>query len=257
MILFSFLVGSEPSLVGRNGQHSSANASKRTLNSQENLSPIQHQPISSQLPEGMVTSQAAAADESLVGDPALDESLDTTPKTPSYLKLSCSVSGYNNYNKYGSPKEQGNRIRVLTAENGSEQSGSDLDSETQPITGEQGLPNGCDTTDDASAFTHGATVISNGRTVTEASLGEVSLVNSLPAVNGGDHNVVLDSDCMKGLQNTGLDVSQTSQGLDVSQTSQTSDLQLDLEELEKPSVKPASITSPDTPAKVGIAGICQ
>ena len=123
-------IGSEPSLGSRNGNQSSVTASKRTLTSQENLSPANRHDNTTPVAEVShnATSDTAAILPDLSDLPA-DYSLPDSPaKTPSYLRLSCAVSGYNKYNSYNTPPQKHQtRIKVLKKS----ESGSDLSSERE------------------------------------------------------------------------------------------------------------------------------
>lgn len=63
---------------------------------------------------------------------SLDSSIDTTPKTPSYMKISCALSGYNRY--YTSPKQEAKlKVIKLSEQNGSHSSLSSSQSDTSEI----------------------------------------------------------------------------------------------------------------------------
>ena len=107
--------GSEPSLASKNGHRSSTTASKRTLASQENFttSSIKSQPQALQTsatpnPNDLMDRSSCQSALPLVETRALpnkDMVDNASPKTPSYLKLSCALGGYR-YNSYASPKAQ-------------------------------------------------------------------------------------------------------------------------------------------------------
>ena len=102
----SIILGSEASLV-QNGHFSSTSASKRTLNSQENIA------------DPVATRSALPCDNSCEsldkGDDATCDNAtnfdDVESRTPSYLKLSRAIGGYTPYNTYVSIAEH-ERIRT-------------------------------------------------------------------------------------------------------------------------------------------------
>lgn len=215
MFLILCVIGSEPSLASRNGHRSSVTASKHTLTSQENVPPLHSSQVNTHSPSD-VSNQSAPNTSSLPVDanvPSLshtsveDSSLDTSPKTPSYVKLSCAVSGYNKYSTYGSPKEP-SRIRVIKNQNGSlssvtsdQSTGSDCDQSTshdlhKPINGQQSchsngceaLVNGTDTVDSAKVTSGGTQVIAN-----DHKSKYVANANFKPTLNGhGNSEFTLD-----------------------------------------------------------------
>ncbi len=111
------VAGSEPSLGGRNEHHvaSSESASKRTLVSQENMSPGNRDAANSVPHPGAASATLSNAKDS---EPDLQSTevtanFDSSPaKTPSYLNASRLASGYSPYSSY-TPVLQPRNITVL------------------------------------------------------------------------------------------------------------------------------------------------
>ncbi len=270
-------IGSEPSLGSRNGNQSSVTASKRTLTSQENLSPAnRHDSVT---PVAEVSHNAVSDTGAILPDlsdlPA-DYSLPDSPaKTPSYLKLSCAVSGYNKYSSYNQtpPQKHQTRIKVLKKS----ESGSDLSSEREndpsvlnasasksdptqnaskvilgEVTEPQPITNGHDDVT-GSDITDGSRIIASSKVADPESksrsrpvssdLGSDSYAPSSStgaAGEGGVHSLT------SGLTSaTSADSGCTENGV-----LSMGDLQLDLGE-----EKAEGVLSPDTPAKVGLMPI--
>ena len=191
------ITGSEPSLTSRNGHRSSVNASKRTLTSQENVSPHHNQDNGVlQKPTSPITTEpargAALTDDTTVESPS---------KTPSYLKLSCAVSGYNKYMSYNSPTES-HRIKVIkrTDQNGSASSESsqghdDLDGEVLTLRAKDIIENGPVRAFEENGGVSHEEKVTSGRTEIDASKDDShkfvtkATVRLEPALNGhsADH----------------------------------------------------------------------
>ena len=128
--------------MSRNG-HRSETASKRTLISQEtDPSPRKSETHSSSDISHRSGSQPMLLDEmptATMSNSSYDSSMDTTPKTPSYMKISCSLSGYNRYNTYTSPKQEAKlKVLKLSTQNGSHSSlSSDSQSECSEVRGHE------------------------------------------------------------------------------------------------------------------------
>ena len=85
---FCVFSGSNPSISSTNGRQSAMTVSKRTLTSHDNITTSHdHDPASR------------------LADITMDTDASQPQKMPSYVKLSCSVSGYNKYSTYVTDRE--------------------------------------------------------------------------------------------------------------------------------------------------------
>lgn len=113
-----YKAGSEPSL-GSNGLKPAGSncvsASKRTLVSQENISPSPPT-ATGRLSHTTTAPRKSSTDGSLDGNQSAPEG---SPKTPSYLKLSCAVSGYSPYNSYNNSPRLNSRTNEDKVESNS------------------------------------------------------------------------------------------------------------------------------------------
>lgn len=258
------VLGSEPSLGSRNDNHvtGSVNASKRTLVSQENMSPSNRPVTTATHSVSNTTHNATEANSTVLpnmGDLDLQGSSEVTTlnfdnspaKTPSYLNASRLASGYTPYSSY-TPVLQTRNIKVVRQSEESESDSSLNTSTSAPRTDEsrvtlQGQGQGEGQNDNEQQPIKDGHLIGNGL---ENTRGDLDLVDSARISGTSSSNVkvtsrtsdssssqrLLSGDLATGMSRSCEDEGENGLG--------DGDLKLNLEDQLKP------VTSPDTPAKV-------
>jgi hypothetical protein len=223
--------GSEPSLASRNGQRSSVTASKRTLVSQDTTSSphksqVTHSPsnASSHQEREILAPNSAILPNTVIEPGTLSED-DTPSKTPSYLKISCAISGYNKYSSYGTPPEQ-SRIRIIKHQ----------DSDPSDSVDEPARLGSHSTQNSHQCVTHNRTLV-NGNSVDEVDSSRPLLGNGTRAVANGPTNETVSKPTLH-----------PSHIGDVSNSGE--DLKLPLEGIEKQISNKAAVNTP-SPSKDG------